>query len=67
MDTIRSGSWQTNRVLPGVGRGQANPVDDALRGAAELARQLGRGAPGVHEIDHLLPELGRIGDLDMHA
>jgi hypothetical protein len=44
--------------------GLRHPVEDGLRRAFELARQLGRRLASVHQLDHLLAKcrwVGRLG------
>ena len=45
--------------------GLGNPVADRLGRGFEFASQIGRITPGTHQLDHLPPELRRIGGMGL--
>jgi hypothetical protein len=61
----RARAFLAGQRLATVDGGLADPVGDGLRGDVELARELGRRAPGSHQLDHLLSELRRVRRSDL--
>src|SRR6187402_3116099 len=55
------GCRRTVAALAGIAISLADPVRDGLRGRFELSRQLFRRSPRSDQLDHLPPELRRIG------
>lgn len=60
-DCDRSSRFSRFAQPGGDALGLANPVCDGLRGRLELPGKLCRRSPGSDQLDHLTPELGRIG------
>src|SRR6516162_7922665 len=59
------GAGRAVRSAAVIAIGLTNPVPDRLGGRFELARQLFRGSPRSDQINHLSPELRRIGSVTL--